>query len=341
MKTTRFIKAASLIACAALWTACEKEATLTGISVDRESLSLQLGNNAQITANPIPADASVDTRTYEWSSDNESVAVVTPFGIVRSIEEGTCNITVRNGAFSATIPVTVVDPIQVPAKKAHWTFDEADPRAAAIGQPLVYGKRIDGSPRTTQLPTDDLSGFTPIAGPASDNKAIRVAQWFFFGATPGIAPNGGGQGVNEYTILFDFRIPQTGWHCFLQTAPNNDDDGDLFTNGSGKIGVGATGYSADAVPAGEWHRLVATVKSGAFVNFYLDGALFHSLEAGGKNIADFPVDGHRFVIQGKIALLGDEDGEDGDIEVSEIALWDQALNADQVKKLERTESKLR
>jgi hypothetical protein len=229
----------------------------------------------------------------------------------------------------------------VPNKKAHWTFENADPRAAAIGQPLTYGKRIDGSPRTTELPTTDLSGFTPIAGPKSDNKAIRVSQWYFFGATHNIAPNGGGMKVNEYTIMFDFRIPQTGWHCFLQTAPNNDNDGDLFTNGSGKVGVGSTGYSADAVPAGEWRRLVASVKSGKFVNFYLDGNLIHTLDAGGKNIADFPIDGHRFVLEDKIVLLGDEDGEDGDIEVSEIALWEQVLNADQVKKLERTESKLR
>lgn len=235
----------------------------------------------------------------------------------------------------------VTDPIQIPAKKAHWEFEDVDMRKATIGQPLIYGKRIDGSPRASEIPTTDLRGFTSIAGPKSDNKAVRVAQWSFFSATHGIAPNGGGAKVNEYTIMFDFRIPQTGWHCFLQTEPNNNDDGDLFTNGSGKVGVGATGYSADAVPAAEWHRLVASVKSGQFVNFYLDGALIHSLEAGNKNIADFPIDGHRFVLDSKIVLLGDEDGEDGEVEVSEIALWDQALNADQVKKLERTESKLR
>jgi hypothetical protein len=337
MKTTYL----TILASAALWTACEKEASMTGIAVDRESLSLQLGNNAQITVNPIPSDASVDTRTYEWSSDNEAIAIVTPFGIVRSVEEGSCNITVRYGSYSATIPITVIDPVQLPAKKVHWTFDEADLHEAAIGQPLVYGKRIDGSPRTTELPTADLSGFASVAGPTSGNKAVRVSKWFFFGAAHGIAPNGGGSKVNEYTILFDFRIPQTGWHCFLQTAPNNDNDGDLFTNGSGKIGVGATGYSANAVPAGEWHRLVASVKSGEFINFYLDGSLIHSLVAGEKNIADFPVDGHRFVMEDKIVLLGDEDGEDDDIEVSEIAIWSEALSADQVKKLERTENKLR
>lgn len=335
------IKILWMIACIALCAACEDDASITGIAADRESLSLQLGNNAQITVHPIPADASIDTRTYQWTSDNEAVAVVTPFGVVRSLEEGTCTVTVQHGSFSASIPVTVFDPVQVPAKKAHWTFDSDDPRTALAGQPLVYGKRIDGSPRTTELPTADPGGFTPIAGPTNNNKAIRVAQWYFFGATHNLAPNGGGTKVNEYTVLFDFRIPETGWHCFLQTAPDNDNDGDLFTNGSGHVGVGATGYSANAVPAGEWHRLVASVKSGEFINFYLDGNLIHSLDAGGKSLADFPVDGHRFVLEDKIVFLGDEDGEDADIDVSEIALWDQALSADQVRKLERTESKLR
>ncbi|MDR2626507.1 MAG: Ig-like domain-containing protein, partial [Dysgonamonadaceae bacterium] len=339
MKIEFFNKIVCMLALISILAACEKEEAITGITVDKESLSLILGENAQITVNPVPADAGIDTRTYEWSSDNEAIAIVTPFGIVRSIEEGSCNITVKQGTFSKVIPVTVVDPIQVPAKKAHWKFEDADIRTATIGQALVYGKRIDGSPRTTELPTTDLSGFTPIAGPKSDNKAVHVSQWYFFQAAHGIpAGNGGGTKVNEYTIMFDFRIPQTGWHCFLQTAPNNNDDGDLFTNGSGKVGVGSTGYSADAVPAGEWHRLVASVKSGEFINYYLDGTLIHTLSAGGKSIEDFPIDGHRFVLEDKIVLIGDEDGEDGDMDVSEIALWEQALDANQVKKLERTES---
>lgn len=340
MKLNKYIKTTGLLAIAVLWMACEK-AEMTGITVDKESLTLILGYNEQIVVQPIPIDVNVDTRTYEWSSDNEAVATVTPFGIVRTVEEGTCNITVKHGAFSKTIPVTVTDPVVLPNKVAHWEFEGADPRTATIGRNLVYGKRIDGSPRTSQIPTTDLAGFTSVNGPKADNKAVRVAQWYFFQAEHGIAPNGGGTKVNEYTIMFDFRIPQTGWHCFLQTDPNDDGDGDLFTNGSGRVGVGATGYSETAVPPGEWHRLVASVKSEAFVDYYLDGVLIHSLSAGGKDLADFPVDGHRFALDSKIVLLGDEDGEDADIEVSEIAMWNQALDANQVKKLERRESKLR
>jgi hypothetical protein len=254
------------------------------------------------------------------------------------VEEGNCNITVMHGAFSKTISVSITDPIVVPNKAAHWTFEDADLRKATIGQDLVYGKRIDSQPRTSEIPTADLAGFTAINGPKSDNKGVRVAQWYFFQATHGIAPNGGGTtGVNDYTIMYDFRIPLTGWHCFLQTDPNDDGDGDLFTNGSGRIGVGTTGYSTTAVPQGEWHRLVATVKSGEFVNYYLDGSSILAF----TNVAEIPVDGHRLVLQSKAVLLGDEDGEDNDIEVSEIAMWSQALDADQVKKLERIESKLR
>jgi hypothetical protein len=341
MKRNNYIKITCLLAMVFLWAACDKESSMTGITVDKESLSLILGNNVQITVQPIPVDVSVDTRTYEWSSDNEAIATVTQFGIVRTVEEGTCNITVKHGTFSKTIPVTIVDPVVLPDKVAHWKFEEADLRTATIGNDLVYGKRIDGSPRTSQIPITDLAGFTSIAGPKADNKAVRVSQWYFFQVEHGIAPNGGGTKVNEYTIMFDCRIPQTGWHCFLQTDPNDNGDGDLFTNGSGKVGVGATGYSETAVPPDEWHRLVASVKSGEFVNYYLDGSLIHSLEAGKKDIADFPIDDHRFVLDSKIVLLGDEDGEDGDIEVSEIAMWNQALDAAQVKKIERRETKLR
>jgi hypothetical protein len=325
MKINHYIKIGCLLAATFLWAACEKEASMTGITVDKESLSLLLGNNAQITVNPIPADIDVDTRTYEWSSDNEAIATVTQFGIVRTTGEGSCNITVRQGSFSQTIPVTVTDPVVVPAKKAQWKFDGTDPTIATIGQPLVYGKNGEN-------PTTDLSGFGAITGPTNDNKAIRVKKGYFFVAQHGITASGGLSYIQDYTFMIDFRIPAKGsWYSFYQTDMANGSDAEIFINTGGSIGVGATGYSATQVEANVWTRFVITVASGS-INFYLNGGNIHSSGTADERF--------RLDLQ-KLIFFGDNDGDDADMDVAEVAIWSEVLDADQVRKLERTESKLR
>jgi hypothetical protein len=42
-----------------------------------------------------------------------------------------------------------------------------------------------------------------------------------------------------------------------------------------------------------------------------------------------------------LIFFGDNDGDDADIDVSEVAIWSEPLDENQVKKVERKESKLR
>jgi hypothetical protein len=332
MKASYFIKSLCLLVLSSLWMACEKEETMTGIAVDKESLSLLLGDNAQITVQPIPAGIDVDTRTYEWSSDNEAVATVTPFGIVRTVEEGTCNITVKKGSFSQTIPVTVIDLIQVPDKKGQWKFDDAaNLTAATIGNRLDFAK---GAGNSWECPTQDVSGFEAIAGPNGDNKAVRVKKEYSFRVTHGLSAPAGYPVVPEYTLMFDFRIPETGkWYAFFQTDPANaDGDAEVFIRPAGTIGVGTTGYSQAVVTPNVWHRFVVSGKYGEWYNYYLDGEPIHKAST----------DEQRFGLDLTYLLLfADNDGDDADIDVAEVALWIEPLDDAQVKKLERTESKIR
>jgi hypothetical protein len=330
MKAKYFIKSFCIIAVSILWTACEKEESMTGITVDKESLSLLLGNNGQITVNPIPAGIDVDTRTYEWSSDNEAIATVTRFGVVHTVEEGTCNITVKQGSYSKTVAVTVVDPIVIPQKKAHWKFeDAANLTAATIGKNLEFAK---GSGATWECPTTDLAGFEAIAGPKSDNKAVRVKKGYSFRVTHELSAPAGYPVVPEYTLMFDFKIPETGkWYTFFQTDPTNVGDGEVFINTGGHIGVGATGYSGD-VTANVWHRVVVSGKYGEWYNYYLDG----------ESILKASTTDERFGLHlAYLLLFADNDGDDADIDIAEVALWAEPLDDTQVKKLERTETKLR
>lgn len=80
---------------------------VTGVTLDQTTLGLQVGGTAQLAATVMPADAT--TKDVIWSSSNESIATVTPTGLVNAIANGTANITVTtvDGGFSAVCAVSV------------------------------------------------------------------------------------------------------------------------------------------------------------------------------------------------------------------------------------------
>lgn len=196
---------------------------------------------------------------------------------------------------------------QVPDRKGWWKFDNTnDLLKAEIGSAL----QISGSQEA-------------VDGPAATNKAIQINPGSFLIMSHNIVANGGGSAVNEYSLQIDFSVPEAGiWHAFLQTDPENAGDADLFTNASNSIGVADLGYTAKAISANTWYRMIISVRNGEFFKVYLDGVLW--LDAAGKEI-----DG-RFAILNTLLLFADNDGEDGIIQCSELGIWDIALEEQQV-----------
>jgi hypothetical protein len=163
-------------------------------------------------------------------------------------------------------------------------------------------------------------------GPIVGNGAVLIGPGSYYKMNHSISPTGTSTLVNEYSLQFDFKIPEIGiWHSFFQTSPTNNNDGDLFINPSGNIGVAAVGYSSFAVTANQWYRLIVSVKNGTNFTCYVDGNLVLSGTVQ-------PKDG-RFALDKQILVFADDDGEDGNIYCSELGIWNQALNAVQAKEL--------
>lgn len=200
---------------------------------------------------------------------------------------------------------------QVPARAGWWKFDDAaDMLKAATGSPL------------------SLTGTqTSVPGPADGNLATQVSLGSYLSMTHGIAPNGGGDSVNEYTVQIDFSVPEIGkWHSFIQTNPANSGDADLFTKASDNtIGTAATGYSANAITANTWYRMIISVKNGELFNVYLNGELW-------LTGTPQPVDG-RWALVSDLLIFADDDGDDATINCSELGIWNVALNASQASEL--------
>ena len=149
-----------------------------------------------------------------------------------------------------------------------WDFDGGN-LAATVGQALQY---FDGPAgltwQGTKFGTTTALGVAPISG--REAKIMEVpadlSRQIGYVMTHGIAPNGGGTRVNQYTLIMDILVDTEGpgAAALLQTSSlNNTDDGDLFWQGN-NFGQGTDGYlGTGQFTAGTWHRVVAAYDEAA------------------------------------------------------------------------------
>jgi hypothetical protein len=205
-----------------------------------------------------------------------------------------------------------------------WLFDDASNLVKAdVGRDLEIV--VETAKGSTGAPFS-------VDGPSADNKAVRIPKYTYFKAFHGIAANGGGSLVNEYTLVIDFKIPETGkWYTFFQTDLANANDGECFVranNGFG-IGVGESGYSSGPTEANVWHRLVISTALGKSYDIYLDGEKVHST----TDMSKTGVDSHYALPLEGVILFGDDDGDDGEMDIAGVSILDHVLNETKVKEL--------
>lgn len=194
-----------------------------------------------------------------------------------------------------------------------WNFDNTSNLTAAVPG---YGNDLEL-----------IGTHTAIAGPTSGNGAINIGVGSHYKLTHGFAPNGGGTKVNEYTLMYDFRVSALNiWHTFYQTSTDvMAEDGDYFKNTSGMLGTWALNYSTTPIAVDTWYRLVITVDLGTSFKTYLDGTLL--VDHASQLVDD------RWSLDTFFYLFGDNDGDDGSIDVAEVAIWDHALTEVEVAAL--------
>lgn len=81
--------------------------SVTGVSLDQSTLTLNVGDDATLVATVTPSNA--DDPSVTWDTDDGDVATVDNTGKVLAIGAGTATITVKttDGNFTATCEVTV------------------------------------------------------------------------------------------------------------------------------------------------------------------------------------------------------------------------------------------
>ena len=102
------------------------EATpLEQIILDRHEIAIEVNEECQLNATPIPENA--DDTTILWESDNEQVAVINETGLITAISAGISNIIAKSidGLISDTCKVTVIQPVMgVAISQEEYTFNK-------------------------------------------------------------------------------------------------------------------------------------------------------------------------------------------------------------------------
>lgn len=80
---------------------------VTGVTIDKTSANVNVGNTLTLTANVAPTNAT--DKTIIWSSSDQKVATVSGAGLVKGVGKGTATITAKtkDGEFTASCEVTV------------------------------------------------------------------------------------------------------------------------------------------------------------------------------------------------------------------------------------------
>lgn len=135
---------------------------VTGVTLNKKSVSVNKGKSVKLTASVAPANAA--NKAVTWSSDKKNIATVDKNGNVKGIKKGTANITVttKEGNFKAVCKVSV----KVPATKVTVNVNTQNitlkkgrtANAAAYVTPSDSTDKISWSSKNKKVATVDKKG---------------------------------------------------------------------------------------------------------------------------------------------------------------------------------------
>lgn len=314
--------------------------TSVSVTVSPASQSTMVG----MTASYFNAAAyGSGTLTYKWYRDGILVPGQTSAQLrltnVQPAAAGNYTVVVNNAIQSATSspPATLtVNPSAPAFVTGQWDFNQSN-LVASCGEALQY---FDATVQAdTSFGTTTSFGISDIAGqPANVMYFLpSVGSWGGYIMAHGIAPNGGGTNVNQYTVIMDLLCPassMSAYRALWQTDPSNTDaDADVFFNPTDALGISQT-YQGN-LTGDTWHRVVLAFDlTKREFGKYIDGVNVLTASVGaapfGPHDAQYlsasldPLAGGgvdlRWSLKPTALLLGDQDGDLQPMYVSSVQI---------------------
>ncbi|WP_066371649.1 DUF4350 domain-containing protein [Bacillus sp. FJAT-27264] len=160
-----------------------KDTPVTGVTLDKATLNLKVGESDELKATVTPDTAS--NKTVTWSTSNADVATVDASGKVTAIAEGTATIkvTTEDGKFEATSEVTVtpkdssgedtpVTGVTLDKATLKLKVGESDELKATVTPDTASNKAVTWSTSNADVATVDASG--KVTAIAEGTATIKV-----------------------------------------------------------------------------------------------------------------------------------------------------------------------
>ncbi len=191
----------------------------------------------------------------------------------------------------------------VPTVSGQWDFNNQttfeDSLRATLGADMTLVPDTEFSTTFFSLPIrgTDANVLQYAAGATTDGYVV----------VPGNPGNGGGERINQYTLVMDVMFPTdtiNSWHSLWQTRTNNTDDASLFVRpASSGGGVGISGSYHGTIAGDTWYRLAFTFDlTTRTLKKYINGGLV------GQQTLGEGVDG-RWSAGPTAMLFADNDGD--------------------------------
>lgn len=142
----------------------DKSVAVTEVRLNKASVTLVEGDTEELMATVMPENAT--DKGIEWTSNNESVATVSPTGLVTAIKDGKATITVKtnDGGFTATCAVTVnkkiiaVSEVQLNKKELTLTEGGTEKLVVIVKPDDATDKSVVWESSNTAVATVDQEG---------------------------------------------------------------------------------------------------------------------------------------------------------------------------------------
>ncbi len=148
---------------------------VTGVTLDKSSVNLEVNGTEQLTATVQPANA--DNKNVSWTSSNTAVATVSDNGLVTAIGAGTATITVTTEDGGKTTTCTVE--VSAPAAPIPVTAISLSDATVSIGNTTTLA--------VTYTPADANTGKAITTWTSSNTAVATVANGVVTGVAAGTA----------------------------------------------------------------------------------------------------------------------------------------------------------
>lgn len=163
---------------------------VTGISLNKSSLTLKKGETSTLTATVTPSDATNKTVTY--TSSNTKVATVNSSGKVTAVGGGTATITAKAGGKTATCKVTVNVP------QTSIAASGGSSKSVAIGSTVTL--------KIAKVPSDATDSYTTTWSSANTSIATVSSKGVVTGVALGETTITAKQ--NNWTVTFKVTVTE-------------------------------------------------------------------------------------------------------------------------------------